>query len=693
MALLALGFINNATVAADTPRIRLSASKIDYEAYILTGVVAELEDGGFELQVGNVFPGEESGLAVSDLNLGCTVLGLDADTVCAGGAWSFTVAGTDQSWVLPINGEVDGFVSGEDGWLARSSLASGNLAAQITAQVGAEWAEAVIAWNGQKIQDLPAIALLPEQIQWAQTGTSAGQLKLRQPASGTLTVGYELDVNGLGFDSPDGRFAGENLQLHAAGSGTFAAETRAVFKGEIRAGDLLIDNFYVSFADASLQFEAQLNKSGDVLRFSDVRMYDGTSLDVAASGTLDLDRPFETLDYHLDRVEMHFPQAYERYMSSMASAWTLDGLTVTGSLLWDGGQAGGVSRNGVLDVLDLTIVDTRRGRFAVTGLEVHIQQSDSGKGTDEPESNTRRLDSRFSWRGLLLQRINLGPGEAAVNARPGQFSLASPLQLDVLGGRLEIEDLRVKLPGSSAAEDAEPEIRLFASLENLDMEQLTQALAWPAFGGTVSGRIPGVTLNDGVLAVEGEIEFKVFSGQVLLSGLRVERPFGVLPSLAADLEVRDLDMQQLTSTFSFGQISGRMSGFVHELRMLDWKPVAFDAWFGTPDKEQGSHEISRQAVNHLTTIGGGSATTALTGPVMKLFSNFSYKRLGLGCKLSNNVCEVRGLEDDAASVLIMEGAGIPKIMIRAFNRDMDWPTLVGGLTAASQGESIRIGDK
>jgi hypothetical protein len=121
--------------------------------------------------------------------------------------------------------------------------------------------------------------------------------------------------------------------------------------------------------------------------------------------------------------------------------------------------------------------------------------------------------------------------------------------------------------------------------------------------------------------------------------------------------------------------------------------VAFDAWFGTPDSEKGSNEISRRAVNQLTTIGGGSPTAALTGPVLKLFSHFFYRRLGLGCRLQNYVCEVRGLDDDDASVLIMEGAGVPKIMIRVFNRSMDWPTLLAGLNAAAQGEEIRIGDK
>ena len=108
---------------------------------------------------------------------------------------------------------------------------------------------------------------------------------------------------------------------------------------------------------------------------------------------------------------------------------------------------------------------------------------------------------------------------------------------------------------------------------------------------------------------------------------------------------------------------------------------------------RASNAISRQAVNHLTSIGGGGPTAALTGPLLRLFNNFSYRRLGMGCHLHNNICDLRGLEDDAESVLILEGSGVPKIMIRAYNRRMDFPQLVANLAAASSGEGIRIGDE
>jgi len=195
-----------------------------------------------------------------------------------------------------------------------------------------------------------------------------------------------------------------------------------------------------------------------------------------------------------------------------------------------------------------------------------------------------------------------------------------------------------------------------------------------------------------VLDLEGRIRVNVFDGVIFMEDVRVERPFGVLPSLAANVEADNLDLEQLTGTFSFGRISGRIDGYVRNLRMLDWKPVAFDAWMGTPDNQKGSNDISRRAVNHLTTLGGGRATTALTSPVMRLFNNFSYKRLGLGCRMQNNVCEIRGVSEDDVSVLIMEGAGVPKITIRAFNRRVDWPQLLAQLVAASEGEGVRVGD-
>jgi hypothetical protein len=41
--------------------------------------------------------------------------------------------------------------------------------------------------------------------------------------------------------------------------------------------------------------------------------------------------------------------------------------------------------------------------------------------------------------------------------------------------------------------------------------------------------------------------------------------------------------------------------------------------------------------------------------------------------------------------VLLEGAGVPKITIRAFNRNIDWPQMVSNLVAISGDASVTIG--
>jgi hypothetical protein len=452
-------------------------------------------------------------------------------------------------------------------------------------------------------------------------------------------------------------------------------------EGAITGGELLIGDFYRNFADAGLNFAGDGRWTPSGVEVARIRLDDGGALALEAAASLRPGEDEPEWSLEVNRLQLAFPAAYRRYLEPLAAAWALDGLEVTGAVSWSGEWAAGALTSGDLEISDFSIVDTRRERFAVTGLAARLRPGDYA------------FDSRLSWQGLLFGRVNLGAGSALLDSEPGAIALLEPLHLDVLGGSLVLDALKIVLPGSRADGSGEPDIRLRARIEDLDMAQLTAALDWPAFGGRISGEIPGVSLDEGVLAVDGQIRFEVFDGLIALGNLNVERPFGVLPSLAADVEISNLDLQQVTSTFSFGRIAGRLDGYVRDLRMLDWKPVAFDAWLGTPERQSGANDISRQAVNRLTTIGGGSATTALTGPLMRMFSNFSYRRLGLGCSLQNYVCHLQGLADDGAGVLILEGAGVPKITIRAFNREIDWPQMVSNLLAISEGDSIQVGEQ
>lgn len=519
---------------------------------------------------------------------------------------------------------------------------------------------------------------MPEAGRWV----SAGRLSLAWAAAtaeGPVSP-LRLDVRGLSFDSPDGRFAAEglDLELQLDADGKDGAEWRV--SGRVPGGQLLIDDFYRDWSQGPLSFAFHPGWDGQGWRIESLEVDDGRWLSMRGrlEGRFGSEDPLEAFEMH--RLRLAFPGAYSAYLENFAAAYTLNGLQVTGVVNWSGSWSEGRFQSGDLVLDDVTVVDTQRGRFAFTGLDAHLRPGDFA------------FDSRLDWQGLIFGRINLGAGTAALDSEPGIVALQQPLELDVLGGRVTLQEFRMALPGSEALGRGDPDFRLAVHLEDIAMEQVTTALDWPLFAGTISGDIPAVSLRNGVLDVDGAIEFDVFGGRLSMKDVRMERPFGVLPSVAANLSLENIDLGELTQVFSFGRISGRMDGYVNDLRLLDWQPVQFDAWLGTPESQSGKKDISRQAVNHLTSIGGGNATAALTGPLMRLFNNFSYRRLGLGCRLENNVCDVRGLQDDGEGVLILEGAGVPKITIRAYNRHMDWPQLVANLAAVSEDNAIRIGD-
>ncbi|MEE4217930.1 MAG: hypothetical protein V2I48_09995 [Xanthomonadales bacterium] len=578
---------------------------------------------------------------------------------------------------VSLDGQLDAFQLPETGLQANGMLRYGPVETDWYLRTGKQGASLCLLTVAQPMEILASLNHLPEQAAWIKAGKVDACIRYRQPDAGPVGVDYDFALTGFSFDSPDGRFAAEGLSLDLNGEIRFDEPLSVSLDGVMTGGEVLLDNFYTNFGQGALQFRLLPEFRENRVAGAKISLRDEAALRLDARLSLPEGRDWQVTVSSLD---LYFPGAYQRYFEPLAAAWTLDGLQVTGAVHWNGTLAPGLVDSGDLEIIDLSVVDVSQNRFALTGLAASLRPGDHD------------FDSRLSWLGLLLGRINLGSGTARLDAEPGAFALLQPLELAVLGGRLRLDRLKYVMPGSPAVAAGESRFEMEASLAEIDMREMTEALGWPLFSGRLSGHIPGARLENGVLEVDGEVRIDVFNGRVSITELGAERLFGVLPSLSANIEMHDLDLEQLTETFEFGRIIGRVDGHVSGLRMLDWRPVAFDAWLGTPERQERSRSISRQAVNNLTSIGGGGATAALTGPILRMFSNFSYRRLGLGCRLQNNVCHVRGVSDDGSSVLLLEGAGVPKITVRAWNRSVDWPQMVANLSAIAEGESVQIGE-
>lgn len=279
--------------------------------------------------------------------------------------------------------------------------------------------------------------------------------------------------------------------------------------------------------------------------------------------------------------------------------------------------------------------------------------------------------SQLAWEGgHLLESISLGPTEMALQLEGQQARLLKPAEVPLLDGSLALQRLVV-----SQGEQG-PHIELNGALTPISMETFSEAMGWPTLAGTLSGGITGASYENGTLTVGGSIVTNVFEGWVSVRNLRMEDMLGVWPLLYADLEFRDLDLQTLTSAFSFGKITGKLEGRIDELYLENWRPVSFDASFATPESDASRHRISQRAVDNISNLGGSGISGALSRSFLRFFEEFGYDRLGISCRLQKGVCDMGGVGPAKQGYYLVKGGGIPRIDIVGFNRRIDWELLV-----------------
>jgi hypothetical protein len=288
--------------------------------------------------------------------------------------------------------------------------------------------------------------------------------------------------------------------------------------------------------------------------------------------------------------------------------------------------------------------------------------------------------STLQWHGgELLHGIKIGAGQAFLKLMGQGVQLDEPFSLPVLDGTLRAERFSVNQASTGIRVDFQ------GYITPISMKLISKALGWPPLAGQLSGMIPGVSYEDGLLKLRGLTLIRAFDGNILLKNLRLDDLLGPLPVLQADVELKALDLETLTATFSFGKITGRLAGRINGLRLEQWQPVAFDAWFATPENDPGPHRISQKAVDNISNLGGVGISGALSRSFLRFFEEFGYEKLGISCRLEKRVCEMGGIENSGQGYYLVKGGGLPRIDIVGFNRRTDWGVLVDKLKQIAEG--------
>ncbi|MDD2914879.1 MAG: hypothetical protein PHP70_06115 [Gallionella sp.] len=326
----------------------------------------------------------------------------------------------------------------------------------------------------------------------------------------------------------------------------------------------------------------------------------------------------------------------------------------------------GATRSLRLALRDAGIADAEQ-RFALLGVNSEIDWQ-----ADAPRN------ANIAFSGGALLGVPLGAGQWTVRMHGKDFSVEQGI-LPVLDGRLELRDFKLY------RKDDAWNWQFSASLSRISMEQFSRAAGWPKMLGTLAGRIPRVGYDGNEINVDGALLFSVFDGTVVATQLKLADPFGRAPRLSGNLSMRELDLDLLTRTFSFGNMQGRIDVDVNNLQLQDWQPARFDARVFSSAGNY-SKKISQKAVQNISALGGAGAAAAIQRSYLRFFENFGYDRLGWSCVLRNGICTMGGVDGgNGGAYAIVKGGGIPAITVMGYNRNVSWNELMTRLKRVTQG--------
>ncbi|MDX1481981.1 MAG: hypothetical protein R3315_09910 [Woeseiaceae bacterium] len=676
--------------AAEDVVLRGSVANVEADAWTVSGVdwTITLADPGIrgQFRIDRILL-QGSGQVFDDTRIACGRIELTTHAVrCANGNFAAVLPGLGRrtfageflydyvadrvsvgfSSLEAAGGMVEGQVAaGDAGIEVRFSAAGTQLAGLL--EIAGEYSDAVAGFSAGGTAELSGAVSLPPE----------GPAQARM----TATLTDAAIANDAGTVATDG--IGGKLALDV----TFAEDgLRFDFGLDSDRGEAYVEPVYANFAEHALSLKARgvASAAFDVFDVSSFEIRQPDLVDAAGTASLRLpaeDDAAPSISASVKLRDTSVTHVYENLVRIALAGTIFGDLETDGRLSGSIAVADNVPRSAKLE-LDDVILDDARGRFSVYGLRGCV---DWHSDQTEPTS-----PSTLRWDSGTVYSLLIGGGELPLQLGGFGMEFLAPLRVPTMGGALLIREFAVQDFGTAAATG-----RFDAELEPIQLGQLTAAFGWPAFSGTLSGRLPRLQLADNAITVSGALSAQAFDGRIELSNLRIEQPFGRVPRLRTDVVLRELDLQRITEVFSFGLIQGRLSGEVTGLRMENWRPVAMDMHFYTPRGDRSPHRISQRAVENLASVGGSGAAGVLSTGFLQFFEVFAYDRIGLRCVLANGVCAMSGVEPAKAGpsgigYYIVKGSGIPRIDVVGYRESVSWSRLMQQLAAITRGGSPTV---
>ncbi len=497
--------------------------------------------------------------------------------------------------------------------------------------------------------------------------------KINVPLSARFTsfpndFAAHINFNHASFSNETGLHAGEKL----TGKVILAAQKQAdtwhwsgIFNWT--EGELYWEPFY--FGKANNNFAIGGTFIAPILHITDA------SLQMNEIGTMSASAKINTQTTVVEDVkvvakDVDFAGLYALVLKPMVEKSAFGNLKVSGKADWQFDAKNLQPSSFELNLKDANINDLN-GKFALSDINAHIPWN-----YDTPQTVTLAYS-----RGHML---NIPLGNTRLQAELNRYSVTAPsLVFPVLDGVIKVEDV------SAAYLDQQWVWHLKMQLEPISMNTFSKALSWPEMQGKIDGQVPLITYAAKQLNMDGKMQFNMFNGSVMMDSLRIDDPLGTAPKLYANLQMRNIDLGDLTRTYNFGAIEGKLEGEVKNLQLENWKPVRMDARIQTAD---GKHlkKISQRAVENITALGGEGTAAALQRTFLRFFKEFNYEKIGLSCQLRGDVCKMGGVESTPTGYIIVKGKGAPSVNVNGFTEYVSLSDLIARLKRITDRNSKMI---
>ena len=555
--------------------------------------------------------------------------------------------------------EVKGNVQCDSLQLRGDEIAVANIA--LTAPF--EWTKPYLRFKEAKLRAAKVVYAPKERWQAAAEKLqieSSFDYQANQP----IKIHGRIESAGAKFNSPDSSKVGENISLNGLFEISVNGEKQTIgVAGKFTAdsGELLWGKF---FGDLKSQ-RPTLDLDADYLRSEDRLDCRRCNWNLANVGLVEVagavERVSEVPVLRIQARSRNFSPSgfYEFFLRETFNRQypVLDKLAVAGQMLFDLklegklddlSAAGELSlKGGELRAKSPKLNDWRIGPIALNlPLQIHLAKS-KAEASAIPRTGTLTIE-RIRFAGQTI-----APIATTISLSNNALRLHQTIPIGIFGGDIQISNLF----WPDLLEDPK-QVSFSIETKRLKLEDLTQAMNWPRFSGTLTGSIAEVLSAGNLLRTRGEIQAELFGGRIRMSKLEIENPFSGLASIKLDAKLNDIQLEQLTNTFAFGRISGTLEGSIDNLVLTDRQPSELSAELHSVDRG-GEQRISVEALNKITVLSSGEDAGALYSGLASFFDSFRYSKLGFRATLKNDRLTLRGVETRGDQEFLVVGSFLP----------------------------------